>query len=200
MKRLVCLLPLLAALGCGGSSEPAPPDERPVVLELDDLKAPVPKSWREEPATTTMRFAQFRLPGGLDAGDAEVVVFKGLGGSAEDNVKRWKGQFIPPKGKKIDDVASVRELKVAGHPATYLDVTGTYLDGGPMVPAEKKVKRDNHRMLAVHLEGPRNLYHVLLRGPAATVAEYKEGFDDWLKGLRPADEAPADGQRRGGGE
>src|SRR5262249_42962623 len=147
-------------------------------IEMDDVRSRVPADWKEEEPSNRMRFAQFRLPRkGDDKYDAELVIFKGLGGSARANVERWKGLFTPPEGKKIDDVAKVEDIKVGRHEATYLDVRGTYLmKTRPFDPNDKGERRPDYRMLAVHLEGPRNVYHIRLVGPAHTVDAYKKGF------------------------
>jgi hypothetical protein len=39
-------------------------------------------------------------------------------------------------------------------------------------------------MLAVHFDGPDNVYHIKLTGPEQTVEAYKKGFDDWLRGFK----------------
>jgi len=143
----------------------------------------VPAGWKKEKPSSNFRYAQFRIPRAEgDPADAELVIFKGLGGSVKQNVERWKGQFIPPEGKRLDDVATLTEMKVAGHPATYLDIRGTFLDGMPGSP--KKVKRPDYRMLAVQLEGPDNPYHIKLTGPAKTIARHKKEFDGWLKAFK----------------
>jgi hypothetical protein len=158
-------------------------------VEMDGLHSRTPASWKKEevpPRLAQFRLAQFRLPKkGDDADDAELLIFKGFGGSAKQNVDRWKGQFVAPEGKGIDDVSKVEELRVAGHGATYLDVHGTYLfKARPFDPNEKPQKKPDYRMLAVQFEGPDNTYHIKLTGPAKTIEEYKKGFDDWLKGFK----------------
>src|SRR5438552_865322 len=111
-------------------------------VSLDGLKSAVPGAWKQEEPASRMRFAQFRLPRAKDdKAEAQVIIFRGLGGSARQNVDRWKAQFVPPEGKKIDDVARVQEMKVGGHPATYLDVSGTYLDQPPFAAGGKAVRR-----------------------------------------------------------
>jgi hypothetical protein len=39
-------------------------------------------------------------------------------------------------------------------------------------------------MLALHFEGPRDVYHIKLTGPAKTVEAYKKGFEGWLKNFK----------------
>ena len=172
MKRACCLL-LLAGLLL-----PARADDKGTVVRLDDLKSTAPASWKELPARG-MRFAQFRLPRAEgDKADADLIVFKGLGGSAKQNVERWMAQFQAPEGKKLS--SKVTEMKVGGQPATYLDISGTYLDRPPFAPDGKTTKRPDYRMLAIQLNLPKNVYHIKLIGPAKTVAKHKKEFDAWL--------------------
>jgi hypothetical protein len=176
----------LVLAGSNDSSARADDKDKGTVVELDDLRSTAPASWKEEEPSNRMRYAQFRLPKkGDDRYDAEVVIFRGLGGSAKDNVERWKKQFTPPEGKALEDVARVEEIKIGGHPAVYLDVQGTYLmKTRPFDPNDKGEKRPDYRLLAVHFDGPKNVYHIRLVGPAHTVEAYKKGLDEWLKNFK----------------
>jgi hypothetical protein len=190
MNRLVGWVGLgIAILSCcllGGSPRAGAEEKKGAVVDFDGLKSAAPVDWKEEEPSTKMRYKQFRLPKvGEDKADAELQIFRGFGGSAKENVKRWKGQFLPPEGKKIDDVAKVSEMKVAGADVTYLDVNGVYLfKARPIDPDEKAERRPGYRMLAVHFEGPKNIYHIKLVGPAKTIEHYKKGFDEWLKAFK----------------
>jgi hypothetical protein len=186
MRRALWLLLLgcgaLALNVCGANGD----DKKGTPVELDGLRSEAPAAWKEEEPANRMRYMQFRLPKVKDdKADAELVIFKGFGGSAKDNIKRWKEQFIPPEGKKIDDVAKVMEMKVAGAELSYLDVRGTYLfKARPIDPDAKAERRPDYRMLAVHFEGPKNVYHIKLVGPAKTIEHHRAGFDDWLKAFK----------------
>jgi hypothetical protein len=188
MRNVACFLILSAtALAV---AHPALADDKSDAkgkeIVLDGLKSRAPGTWVEEAPTNKMRFAQYRLPKAKgDDADAELVIFKGLGGSAKQNIDRWKAQFVAPEGKKIDDVVKVEDIKIAGREATYLDVQGTYLfKARPFDPDAKTEKKPDYRLLAVHFDGPSNVYHIKLTGPAKTVEQYKKGFDEWLHGLK----------------
>jgi len=159
--------------------------EKGVVIEIDDLKNTTPATWKEEKASK-MRYMQFRLAKvGDDKDDAEIVIFKGLGGSAEQNIERWKGQFLPPQGKTIAEASKVDKVKLGKNEGMYLDVSGTYLfKVAPFDPNGKTDKKENYRMLAIQFEGPKDIYHIKLTGPAKTVESYKKGFDEWFNGLK----------------
>jgi hypothetical protein len=155
------------------------------VVEFDGLKSTAPAAWKEEGVKSQLRYMQFRLPKVKDdKNDAEVVIFRGIGGSAQQNVDRWKSMFTPPAGKTIGDVSKVTEFKVSGADVTYLDVHGTYLfKTRPFDPNDKGEKRPNTRMLGVVFDG-KAVYHIRLVGPAATVEHYRKGFDEWLKAFK----------------
>jgi hypothetical protein len=160
-------------------------DKEGVVIEMDGLRSKAPADWKEM-MPGRGRYAQFKLPAQKgDKYDGELIIFKGFGGSAKDNIDRWKKQFIAPEGKTIDDVAKVEEMKIGGHTATYLDVQGTYLlKSRPFDPDEKPEKRENYRMLAVQFDGPDNVYHIKLFGPEKTIEAAKKDFEGWLKGFK----------------
>jgi hypothetical protein len=161
--------------------------DKGTVVTLDGLSSKTPGEWVEETPSNRMRFAQFKLPRAKgDKEDAELIIFKGLGGGAKANVERWKGQFRPPAGKKIDDVSKVTEIKIGGSDATVLDVSGTYLyNPAPFNPKSKTEPRPDYRMVAIYFVGPKdNPYQIKLTGPAKTVEQYKKGFDEWVKGFK----------------
>src|SRR5262245_10287093 len=126
MRRTMCFAALaLGALACGGPAGDTARGaaDKGTVVELDGLRSTAPADWKEEEPSNRMRYGQFRLPKkGEDKYDAELVIFKGLGGSAKANIARWKGLFTPPEGKTIDDVSKVEEIKIGGHEATAVDI------------------------------------------------------------------------------
>ena len=68
-----------------------------------------PEGWVEEKPSSSMRVAQYRLPGSESlGGDAELAVFSAIGGTVDQNVQRWLGQFesveAPGRGRPRGDV------------------------------------------------------------------------------------------------
>src|SRR6516162_7886276 len=79
-------------------------DAKGTVVTLGDLQSRTPADWVEKPGTVRFHVKDFRIPAVKDdPRDAELVIFSfnGGGGSVEDNVERWKKQFLPPAGKRI---------------------------------------------------------------------------------------------------
>ena len=138
---------------------------------------------------TAPRFKQFRLPAvGKDKDHAELIIFffgPGQGGSAQDNIKRWKGFFRAPEGKTIDDVSKLEKFKVGDVKVTYLDVSGTFLSKDPPFdPNAKEVKKPQFRRFGVIFESPNGPYFITVTGPARTMEMHKKGFDEWLKNFK----------------
>jgi hypothetical protein len=139
-----------------------------------DLTFKTPDGWTSEQPTSSMRAAQFKLPG--EAGDASLVVFyfgQGQGGKIEDNFDRWVGQM-----QQSRDKAKTENLTVNGMPVTLLDVTGTYSGdtmGGTSAP------QANSRMRAGVIETPKGNYFIKLVGPEKTVTRWDDAFLSFVK-------------------
>src|SRR5258706_627373 len=88
------------------------------------LQFKAPPDWTAKPVASSMRRAQFVLPG-KGAGDAELVVFHfpGMGGSVDDNVTRWHAQFKAEPGGPgpTTKTSTINGLKV-----TTTRITGTF--------------------------------------------------------------------------
>jgi hypothetical protein len=181
---------MLAAVALALQSPTVPAQEKQAgIVAFDGLQSRVPAEWKAEQVTSQMRAHQFKLPKVKDdKDDAEMVIFyfgPGAGGSAAENVKRWKGMFVPPQGKTIDDMSKVTTLKVGDVVVTYLDVQGTYkYKARPFDPNAKEELRPDARMLGVVFASAKGPYFIRLVGPAKTVEHHKKGFDDWLKAFK----------------
>jgi hypothetical protein len=187
MTRTSWALGLLGGLLVAAAGPAAVQDKKPV--EIDGLKSAVPGTWKEEQTTSNMRVLQYRVPRAEgDAADAEFIVFyfgPGGGGGTEDNIKRWKGMFVAPEGKSIDDVSKVETFKAGNVPVTSLDVQGTYkFKKAPFIPDDKAELRPDYRMIAVIFESPKGPYYLRLVGPAKTVEQNKKAFEEMVKGFK----------------
>ncbi len=182
--RYALLSLVVAVLACAvsGTAE----EKKGVEVSLDGMKSTTPGTWVEETPNNKMRFAQFKLPRAKgDDRDGEIVIFKGLGGGAQANVQRWKAQFIPPDGKKIDDVAKVEKVKIGSVEGVELDIHGTYkYKAQPFNPNAKEELLPHYRMVAIYFDGPRDIYQIRMTGPSKTIEQYKKGFDEWIKSFK----------------
>ena len=156
-------------------------------LELGDVKASVPKEWKEEKPSSSMRLTQFRLPkADGDSADAELVVFyfRTDSGTVEANLKRQADKFKPAEGKdKVE--TKVEKVKIGSVEATYQDLTGTMLiKKAPFDPKSETVEKTNYRQLYVIYKTEKGDYYLQLFGPAKTVEKHKKDFDAVLKSFK----------------
>jgi hypothetical protein len=194
MKRILglALLGCLAvAFGLANQRGFGADDKKGTRVTIDGLTSVAPADWKEEEVSETarkFRVKQFKLPRAKgDKQDGEVVIFSfsGGGGSVKANIARWKGMFIPPKGKKIDDVTKIDKAKAGKVPVIFVDIHGTYkFSSAPFDPNAKKELRPDYRLVNVIFEGKENTYFFRLLGPAKTVAQYKKGFDTFVKSFK----------------
>ena len=152
--------------------------------EAAGLRFTVPREWSRVPAASEMRAAQYRIPrASADAEDGELVLFyfgEGKGGSSEDNLTRWYGQFTEPDGRPPRDVATVTSRTVHGLRVTALDLPGTYV-GGPSGSAPRAA----FRLLAAVVEGKSGPWFFKAVGPSATMDAAKPGFTALIDSLQP---------------
>jgi len=156
-------------------------------VEDKGLRYTVPSEWSRIPAPSDVRAAQYRIPGVPDAAqDGELVLFHfgpGQGGSANDNLQRWYGQFTQPDGRSSKEAAVVTIRTVKGLEVTAVDLGGTYrpapmggTGGGP---------RPDWRLLGAVVEGAGGPWFFKATGPKATMREAKDAFEAVLLSLEP---------------
>jgi len=192
---VVALLPLglMLSAGCGGrdrtpeesaaSSSEATDDAAAKgggVFRLGSLRFRVPETWvMEEPQSSSFvrRLGQFRLPG--PDGAAELTVIQ-AGGTVEQNLERWYGQFGLTRGQA--EGAEEREIDVAGYRAVFVDIRGTYRPGPMMLRPGQKASNPNYRMLGAIVETPGQLTFFKAVGPDRTLQRHKEAFLEFLTG------------------
>lgn len=149
------------------------------------LQYVAPSAWQREPVRSPLRSDQYLLPRAAgDAEDAELAVFGGIGGSVEDNVNRWRGQFSTPDGTPIPDEAFYREsFEVGPLRVTVVDVAGRYAADGGMAGGPPAAL-EGYRMLAAVVETAGGPWYFKVVGPAATVAHHREDFLALLRTLK----------------
>ena len=176
--------------GAQGESDGAEPQAAESAGESRGADLPVdwkaPKSWTETQPSSSMRAAQYRLPGAGEAGPATLAVFHFAGqggGSVKANIDRWVGQFSLPGGGSAQEAAEITNKTVRGLKVHVVDVSGTY-DPGTGMGAGKAKK--NHRMLAAIVETSAGLVFFKLVGAEKTVAEHRQEFGQFVESFRPA--------------
>jgi hypothetical protein len=170
-----------AAAPATGSAAPAPgqttADGKRV---LGAIAVAAPEGWKDEPVTSSMRRAQWKID--AEGGQAELVVFyfgQMGAGSVEKNLERWYGQFAQADGRPSKEVAQTTEKTVADMKVTRVEVGGRYVAEVRPGAGERHDVADA-RMLAAIVEAPDGAYYFKLIGPDPTVKAAAAGFDSML--------------------
>jgi hypothetical protein len=154
------------------------------------LKFTAPAGWQPREASSSMRVAEFVLPGANSAdgksprADAELVVyfFGGSGGSVDANVQRWLGQMQQPDGRQTKDIALHDSRTVNGLRVSTLDVSGTYVAEVRPGSSERH-NSPGFRMRTAVVDTPRGPYYIKLVGPASTIATWDRSYNEFLDSL-----------------
>jgi hypothetical protein len=136
--------------------------------------------WKAQ-AARPMRAATYVVPaapGDKEDGECGIYYFgQGKGGSVDDNIKRWIGQFEPPQHDAEPSKRSLNGLNV-----TSIDLSGTYTGaGGPM--ATTKTIKPGYRLLGAIVEAPEGLIFIKFTAPAKTAAANQMNFENLLNSL-----------------
>jgi hypothetical protein len=143
----------------------------------------VPAGWVDEPPSSSMRRAQYRVP--APTGDAECLVFyfgPGQGGDPMSNAQRWASQFADDKGQPATASMKTRSLDVPGSKVLVVEARGTYMAGSMTGGATEA--RPNQALLGAIAEGPDANWFFKLTGPEATVKAQTPAFEAMLKSLK----------------
>lgn len=141
--------------------EPAPKKEEEPAPAL--LQFRTPDAWTSQTPANKLRKAQYAVPDKeKDEKDAELVYsYFGPygGGSLDENIDRWIGQFAGA----TRETAKIEKLKGV-HPITFVTLEGTYSD------------QLDHQMLVAAVETPSGYHYLKLVGPLATVGDWAADF------------------------
>lgn len=159
------------------------PQAREGRTRVGSLTVTVPKEWKRENPSSSMRVGQFRLSAAsAESDDAELAVFSGIGGSVEENLQRWFNQFSQPDGSPSAEKARVSSFSVDEMTVTMADLSGTFAGSGMMgAPAEEK---SGYRLLAAIVEAPDDFYYFKLVGPEETLIRWAASFGEFIGSIR----------------
>jgi hypothetical protein len=146
-------------------------------VTIGNLRFTIDPAWESQEPSSSMRAAQFVLPGEGDAGAGEMAIYRGIGGSSKANIQRWVAQMQQPDGIDPED-AEIRTRQIGDFEAMTLDVTGKYavsamMGGGQTI--------ENARMLAAAVEGPGGPYHFKAVGPEETMDAWAAAFEEMVQ-------------------
>ena len=185
------LLIVLAALliGCNEnavpqepvSTTPPPPDvDDPKTASFVGLTAPKPVTWIEHPPTSSMRAANYTVPGRDGSEAAHIVVFyfgPTQGGTIEDNISRWRSQF------QVTDSGDLPEPKIDRFDVDSMAVTLVELAGEWQEMGSASFTPDRLFLTAI-VEAPIGRVFIRFTGPTATVEVNRQAFLGMIRNLR----------------
>jgi hypothetical protein len=188
MRAVAVVTLFLAIVVLSGGLRPplARADDKGTVVKVGSLSGTTPADWKKEKPANLLRSFQFKLAGEKGLPDAELAVFPESHPSAEKNFPKWKGQFVPPEDKTVDDLSKTGKWDVKGATVTYLDVAGgtwKYKER-PQDPKSKEMFLDNYRVIWVIVAEKEEATHIRLSGPKATVDKHHGEFEKWIKSLK----------------
>lgn len=199
----IAVLPVLLATATVGAAQPggtalppshpplnAPPPSHPIPLtpkgsgaDTHGIMWTPPGGWAVDKPASTMRRAQYRLPG--PGGEGECVVFyfgPGQGGDARSNADRWASQFKQPDGRPPSAVVTTRKFSVGGLSVLWVETSGTYVSGMPGGPPG--TDRPGYMLLGAIVEGPDANWFFKATGPRETLAAQRGAFEGMIRSIR----------------
>ena len=161
---------LLALSACFSAAE------EPASFTAGDFKFAVPAGWRSEQPASPMRKAELYVPGPEGtgkAGEAIITVFHfgaGQGGTVQQNVDRWFGQFDGDNDAK--GAATAKET-IGTVPVTFVRARGTFQSG---MPGQPTTPLQGQALLGAILQSSNGDVYVKMTGPAPTVEKAEPAF------------------------
>ncbi len=136
-----------------------------------------PEGWEARLPSSSMRLAEYIIPGSAGPGEMTIFYFgPGGGGGVDANIARWIGQFATPEGQPVQGKRSTREGAVKLH---LVEADGTFNPG----MAGSGPPRDQYKMLGAIAESSVGLYFFKLVGPQATVEANATAFESFIQSL-----------------
>jgi hypothetical protein len=150
-------------------------------LALVDWTVPVPKTWNPQSPSSSMRLAQFSVPGKAGAGEVAIFYFgPGGGGPVQANIDRWASQFTTPQGGAVKPV--VTKGTAAGMSVTHVELNGSYSRGVGMGQEGKPMPNQSLRVAVI--ETPKGNITFQIWGPRDTVTANWRAFKTMVDGIQ----------------
>lgn len=146
-----------------------------------DFTFSVAAGWRSATPASPMRKAELYVPGPEgtgQAGEAIITVFHfgpGQGGTVQQNVDRWFGQF--DGGNDAKGAATAKET-IGTIPVTFARARGTFQSG---MPGQPTTPLEGQALLGAILESPNGDVYVKMTGPEPTVEKAEPAFVQMIR-------------------
>lgn len=176
----------------------APVEPQRVVFAQGRLAMTVPGEWKQvEPRNRIIEceFAIAPAPAEPAADDAQPAATPDIlpepgrmtvtlsGGTIEDNMQRWLGQFRLGHDADGQDAFKRDKTTVGDLTVHRADIAGTYFDA-PQGPFGPKVERSDYRLLGAMIETPEmGTWYLKFYGPQDLIEQQAEAFDAIVQSL-----------------
>lgn len=151
----------------------------PAWIIFSDFKAPKPITWTWTPPSSSVRIANYAIPGGEPDDSSELVIRQFAETEGEDlpaNLDRWKSHFRSSGGGPVRP--QVTETVVANLPATIVRINGEYMGLGA------SWHRYNYTMLIVLIKYEKGNICLRLLGPDETLKSQKAQWHSFLQSIQ----------------
>ena len=168
----------------GSAGKVANPVDLSVPLKDGAVEFTAASSWTRKKTRSKIIAHEFSVkPAEGDAKGGRITVTS-ASGSVDENIARWKKQFVPPAGKSIDDVAVIKKTTKDGVTTHVVDISGTFMEQ-PRGPFGPKVEQAGYRMLAaiVNVES-QGQFFLKFYGPRKTVDSQEKAFREFVNSLK----------------
>jgi hypothetical protein len=152
-------------------------------VSLLEYTATIPAGWVTAPSTSSMRLAQYTIPGRDGSLAAEVVVYffgKGQGGNVSANLERWKGQFSTPDGTPVYE--KVTRDTTGAFPVTVAEYRGTYARG--IGAGDAAGAKPGQSLIAAIAETPRGTLFFQLFGATESASPQRDALVRFVRSLK----------------
>ena len=153
---------------------------KPGFEQIGRLQAKVPQNWKRENPSSSMRIAQFVLPG--NDGDGEMVIFSGIGGSVDANLERWYGQFQSEAGTSVSEFAQKKHIHNNDLEITISCAEGTYFKSS-MGMGEPTTEMPNYAVMAAIVIAKDAPYFFKGIGPKSPMELNQKKFESFIRSI-----------------
>ncbi|MCP4245534.1 MAG: hypothetical protein GY778_00655 [bacterium] len=146
----------------------------------------VPEGWVSQPPTSSMRVAQFQLPGAEADAGAEMAVFAGIGGSVQANIDRWVGQFRDPANP--DEKPATETFEKGPLKVTVVRAGGAHTAAGMNPNEPHPAPTAGTALFGIIVEGgPGGNVFLKTVGPAGTVEAHMDALRAFAQSVTVAE-------------
>src|SRR5437867_3851901 len=97
-------------------------------MRLGPLTMVAPKDWKDKVPAVRIITYEFAAPKAKDDTEDGRFLVMSAGGTVEDNLKRWYGQFTQEDGGDTKKRSKVEKKTIASQTVHLVDIAGTYRD------------------------------------------------------------------------